>query len=107
MAHRHLLNERCAVFSEVPPLKHLPGEKKAPEISLGDTLPANSRDEECSQQVHPLANDQGWNLSPHRVTPMTWFGRSCHVGELKEQEREWTKPRKILVKCYVPPSPGH
>lgn len=92
MAHRNLLNERCAIFSEVPPLKHLPREKKkAPEISLDDTLPANMRDEEFSQQVHPLANNQGWNLSPYRVTLMIWFGLSCHAESLKEQEREWEK----------------
>ena len=39
MTHRNLLNERRAVFSEMPPLKHLSQEKKAPGISLGDTFP--------------------------------------------------------------------
>lgn len=94
MAHRNLLNERCAIFSEVPPLKHLSQEKKAPEISLGDTLPANARDEECSQRVHLLANDRAQNLSPDRVTLMIWFGLSCHAGSQNMKETG-KKPAKF------------
>lgn len=52
MAHRNLLDERRAVFSEVPPLKHLPPEKRAPEISLGDT----------SQKTGGMKSDHSENI---------------------------------------------
>lgn len=106
VAHRNLLDERCAVLSEVPPLKHLPQEKKAPESPLSDTLPAKMRDKERSQRVHPLAKDQGWNLSPHSHTnDPVWPALSCRIAHMNI--KEIGKNSNILAKCYVPPSQSH
>lgn len=88
MTHRNLLDERRAVFSEVPPLKHLSQEEKTIRNVLRQ-CPCNknqlwravhSQDNTCKWLQMELiyiqinTNYLFWHVLPCRITHITWKG---------------------------------